>query len=272
MVLGSHTGAVGAGSSSHSAPYQWVYAYNNSSGDVDRGGILEIAGMRIPPTDASDGGYGISANLAQFQEMPLIQGVTPVASLATSTQNSRTQSFCVAVEPIARFAIGRAAVAGIVQAKVNVTDQSLLHVRPEAGNISRLTTASFGQARILWKEPGESGVKWSLIKLGCFGQVALKGTFSGTWAKGTTKTVSIPDSTEQYVVLNSIADVVGGDSGGSCTLWSKDGTSAELMAFDVSSLKGYSTSSSVVLGIGTGGMQWISTTSSTNQGVKLLFS
>jgi hypothetical protein len=225
--------------------------------------VLQINGMQIPPaTNTSQEG-----NAAQFQEMPVLNCGTPDSVSGASPLSPR---WCVAVEPIARFGVGRVAVSGIVQAKVNIVYQPQSYVRPQPGT-TRLMTSTLGQARIIWIEPATSGVKWALIELGNVCHVVLKASwFDGPWAKDATKAVYVNDSAssgfdETFSVLNTLVDVAPKSSGGSCTLWSHDGVNAQLLAFDLSSLKGYG-SGEKVLGIGTGGMQWFDLSSNLNTG------
>jgi len=96
-----------------------------------------------------------ASSLAQFQDVPILQGAAPT--------NPTPGGFVVAVEPIAAGKVGRAAVDGVVQIKV----------------------ADIGKAPgvgVLWK-----GSEWALVRL----QAGIvRGTFSGSWAKGATATVT----------------------------------------------------------------------------------
>lgn len=128
-------------------PYTWVWC--KPSVTVARWGVLAIAGVEVSPTATES-----DTATKTFQDSPVVTGGTPSAT---------TTAWGVAVEPIASGAIGRLAVAGVVQLK----------------------TADLGKAsgaHVLWKNSD-----WALIVIG--GGLRL-GTISATWAKGATATVT----------------------------------------------------------------------------------
>lgn len=175
-VLGAGTGATGDGVAGVLAPYTAVYAKNSTSSTIARWGILAITGVEITPTSTSGGAT------AQFEEMPVLTGGTPSAT---------TTAWCVAVEPIAAGKIGRVAVAGVVQVKLDVTKAGDQYAACTAST-SELKTGGTGGAEILWKQSGTGGGKWGLVRLGSGGHggsVRL-GTISAPWNKGSTATVT----------------------------------------------------------------------------------
>jgi hypothetical protein len=89
-----------------------------------------------------------------FQDCPVLSGGTPSAT---------TTAWCVAVEPIESGKIGRVAVSGVVQCKAS-----------DLGKASG--------AHVLWKNSD-----WALINITTG---VIRGTFSGAWSKGSTKTVN----------------------------------------------------------------------------------
>lgn len=110
-----------------------------------------------------------------FQDSPVVTGGTPSAS---------TTAWGVAVEPIASGSIGRLAVAGVVQLKAS-----------DLGKASG--------AHVLWKNSD-----WALLRL----QAGIvRGTFSGSWSKGSTKTVTdaVATSTTYANVQNYFASLTG---------------------------------------------------------------
>ena len=174
-VLGAATGFGGAGSRDFSAPYTWVYARNGTGSTVNRWGILAITGVEITPTsDAS------AAATEQFQQMPVLTGGTPSAT---------TTAWCVAIEPIASNAIGRVAVAGVVQCKLEVTSADDKFAACKA-SASELKTGTSGEATILWKDSGTGSGKWAFVRFGGAGGGVRLGTISATWTKGNTATVT----------------------------------------------------------------------------------
>lgn len=137
-----------------SAPYTAVYAKNISGSTAARWGVFAITGMEIAPTAGS--------GEKQFEEMPVVKIVaTPNQSLFR----------CVAIEPIADGKIGRVAVEGVVQLRLE--------------NLSKATGA-----RVLWK--GDEG--WALVALNC-GFLLCKTT--AAWEKNTAATLQIWNDVSQ---------------------------------------------------------------------------
>jgi len=139
-----------AGFSSPSAveqptPYTWVMAKNNTGSTIPRWGVLAITGMDITP------GSSTTAT-GQFEQLPVVAGGTP---------SDTTTAWCVAVEPIAAGKIGRVAVGGVVQVKVEVADSSHVFAKCKAST-SELKSTDNGEGVILWKGAGQ----WALVRLG----------------------------------------------------------------------------------------------------------
>lgn len=146
LVLGANPGTTGATGSQVLTPYTWVYC--QPSVTVARWGVLAITGVAITPT-ASPGGA-----TASFEEMPVLTGATPSAT---------TTAWCVAVEPIESGKIGRVAVGGVVQCKVEVDKADDKFVGCSG---SGLKTGVKGEGLILYKESGTGSGKWALVRLG----------------------------------------------------------------------------------------------------------
>jgi hypothetical protein len=144
---------VNAGFSSTAAveqptPYTWVMAKNNTGSAIARWGVLAITGLAITP------GSGSGAT-SQFEQLPVVAGGTP---------SDTTTAWCVAVEPIAAGKIGRVAVGGVVQAKVEVADSAHAFVRCKSST-SELKSTDNGEGLILWKQ-GTGAGQWALVRLG----------------------------------------------------------------------------------------------------------
>jgi hypothetical protein len=129
-------------------PYTWVMAKNNTGSTIPRWGVLAITGMDISPASGANAA-------SQYQQMPVVAGGTP---------SDTTTSWCVAVEPIAAGAIGRVAVGGCVQVKVEVADSAHTFVRCKSSS-SELKSTDNGEGLILWKQGTGSG-QWALVRLG----------------------------------------------------------------------------------------------------------
>lgn len=152
-----------------------ILCRNDSGSDVARWGILEISGVVFDPSSGSDAE-------ATFTSTPCVTGVTPTDSL---------KPFVVAVEPIASGVIGRVAVAGVVQCKLDVAAAGDSTAGGKAGSRTELKTGS-GPARVIWKQGGTGGGKWALVAIGGgeSGGGPRLGTISATWNKGSTATVT----------------------------------------------------------------------------------
>jgi hypothetical protein len=146
LVLGANPGTAGVPGSPVLKPYTWVYC--KPSATVARWGVLAITGVAITPTSSSGDAT------ASFEEMPVLTGATP---------DEDTTAWCVAVEPIESGKIGRVAVGGVVQCKVEVDKADDKFVGCSG---SGLKTGVKGEGLILYKESGAGSGKWALVRLG----------------------------------------------------------------------------------------------------------
>lgn len=179
IVLGGGLDGGGQGVGGPTPPYTHVYCRNSSGSNVARWGVLAISGVAITPTSTAT-----DRATTQFEEMPVLTGVTPTR--ATGDQ------FCIAIEPIGNNEIGRVAVAGVVQCKLDVVSATDTTAEPKDGSLVELRTGG-ESAVVLWKEPGTGPGKWALVRLGggkSVGGGVRLGTISATWTKGTTATVT----------------------------------------------------------------------------------
>ena len=161
---------------------------------------------------------------ASFEEMPVLTGGTPSAT---------TTAWCVAVEPIAANAVGRVAVGGVVQLK--------------AADLGKASGA-----HVLWKDS-----TWALIRIQAG---VIRGTFSGTWTKGSTTTVTdAVISGATYTAKNYIATLSG-----SVCLIAYVADEWVLVGWDWHSMAGYdATKQQVLTHAANGGLAWIDTTACT---------
>jgi hypothetical protein len=149
LVLGAYAGTEGGiPGSPVLKPYTWCFCQPSVS--VERWGVLAITGVAITPTSSSGGAT------ASFEEMPVLTGGTPSAT---------TTAWCVAVEPIAANAVGKVAVGGVVQCKVEVDKADDKFVACKA-SAAELKTGVKGEGLILYKEGGTGSGKWALVRLG----------------------------------------------------------------------------------------------------------
>jgi hypothetical protein len=175
IVLGQRPNGTADGPSAGPVPYTPILAKNNTTGAVRRWGVLSVAGVVFTPSGATGNAT------QQFQDQPVLSGGLPTGG----------SSFVVAVEPIAAGKIGRVAVAGVVQAKINVVSESDTFATAKDGDLTQLTSASSGEATILWKESGTGAGKWALVRFGAAGAAGIRlGKVTGTWSKGATASVT----------------------------------------------------------------------------------
>lgn len=176
IVLGQRDQVVADGPQDAPPPYTPILVKNGTTGTVNRWGVLAVAGVVFTPSGTT------GAATRQFQDQPCLSGGLPTGGTA----------FVVAVEPIKAGKIGRAAVAGVVQCKITVASESDTFATAKDGDLTQLTSASSGEATILWKEPGTGANKWALVRFGGAGAAAgiRLGKVSGTWSKGATASVT----------------------------------------------------------------------------------
>jgi hypothetical protein len=138
----------GDGAVEQQTPYTWVMGKNNTGSTVPRWGVLAITGMAITPGTSSGA-------TSQFEQLPVVAGGAP---------SDTTTAWCVAVEPIESGKIGRVAVGGVVQVKVEVADSAHAFVRCKSSS-SELKSTDNGEGVILWKQ-GTGAGQWALVRLG----------------------------------------------------------------------------------------------------------
>lgn len=161
-------------------PARNIVLCRNDSGDaIARWGVLEISGVVFDPSS------GDSAK-ATFEDHPVVVGVTPTDA---------AKPFAIAVEPIPEGSIGRVALSGVVQAKVEVLNE-LHEAATSKESTDELQSCDGGQARILWKAQGTGAGKWCLVSWGGGSHIRF-GEVTQAWNKGAFLTVNRlhPDGT-----------------------------------------------------------------------------
>lgn len=150
IVLGQRAGFAAGGVQGPDVPYTSVLCRNESGADVAAWGVLAINGIAITPSGPSD------QSTKQFQEQPVIVGVTPT---------NATQALCVAVGPIKNQSLGRVAVHGVVQVKMEIQNASHTFARCKPST-QELISEWGGPAQVLWKEATPGGGRWALVRIG----------------------------------------------------------------------------------------------------------
>lgn len=87
-------------------------------------------------------------------------------------------------------------------------------------------------------------------------------TFTGTWASGESKTITLLDSSGATQAEASATNVLVGVSAGSGVV-ARDGTSWKLISVNLTTQPGYSSSGTQVLAVVNGLLRWVGTTACT---------
>ena len=222
-----------------------VQILNTTSATIPVWGVLEVSGVVNDPTKGSSAA-------AQWHDTPVIKGTTPTGSTAAK--------FVIVVEPIKAGKIGRAAIDGVVQCKLDIKAASDLFASPQASATS-LKTGQSGEAAILWKENGTGSDKWGLVRIGNVRSL-VRGTFTGSWAKGATATVTdAVASSVTYTAKNYFTPITGTGTK-DCSI-AYVGGEWILVDFNLQQLAGFDAAKTQVLGSEYGALKWLDTTACT---------
>ncbi len=140
---------------------------NQSGGNVDQFGILQVDVPTILRTDNSDG----------FKEQVVCDAITPTGG----------GKFVILLEPIASGDIGRAVASGVCPVQLSATGVGKSYCDSASANSATLAPADTGSARILWTETTGSDY-WALVRFpdsspgsGTFTDITIEGdtTFEG---------------------------------------------------------------------------------------------
>lgn len=180
IVFGAKSGMAAGSPLNALAPFIALPCRNNSASDVPRGGVLSIRGfdtLEIEPTSTAT-----DSETLQFLAQPVLRGQLPTGREAT---------FGIATQPIPAGAMGRVAVAGVVQVKIEVKSIYHWYATTKHGNVNELQTSASVGYPIIWK-PSQTGAgKLALVRMQSPAQEAIRlGKISGGWVKGTTRTVT----------------------------------------------------------------------------------
>ena len=203
IVLGQRDNGPAVGPSAGPSAYTHILAKNATTGSVRRWGVLSVAGVVFMPSGATGNAT------QQFQDQPVLRGGLPTGGSA----------FVVAVEPIAAGKIGRVAVAGVVQAKINITDAGHGFATAKDGDLTQLSSAASGEVQILWKEGSTGPAKWAIVRFGGAGGGSIRlAKTSSEWAKGSSMSLAVYGGTpgsetatgETVTAYNNFGKVLSG--------------------------------------------------------------
>lgn len=123
-----------------------ILVQNKTDDDIDRFGVL---GLDVPV---------FGADTDEFKNRVVMKGVTPVIA-------THTGKFVVAMEPIKKDGIGRAAIQGVFPCLLNVTSGSDTFADVQESSLELKTGAS-GAARIIYKQSGTGTGKFAYVQVG----------------------------------------------------------------------------------------------------------
>jgi hypothetical protein len=163
-----------------------VYMRNVTGQDVPRWGVMSVnlGNAAIIPEDPQFP----DASRRSFEEVPCLEGSLP-PDYRESVGDVSKLPFVIAIEPIKAGKIGRVAVAGVIQARVEATLEHAYFGWTYAvpnGSVETLSVLSHGPARIIWPKPvSPDTTSWALIRLGDEGPRMRVGKVEEDWAVGT---------------------------------------------------------------------------------------
>lgn len=222
-----------------------VQVLNTGYTTIPAWGVLEVSGIVNNPTLGN-------SSAAQWQDGPVIKGSAPTAATGAN--------FVIAIEPIQAGRIGRAAISGVVQCKLDIDSGSHTYASPQA-SAAALKTSNSGGAAILWKEGGTGTGKWGLVRIGTGASLGVvRGTFTGSWATGATATVT--DATSKTYTAKNYFTPISGTGTKDCAI-AYSGSEWILIAFNLVQLQGFDASKTQVLANASGTVKWLDTTTCT---------
>lgn len=187
-------------------PGALVVRIQNDTGDpLAAFSVLKITGVVLDPTEE-----GASPN--EINKRPVFKGDVP---------GSPTDAIVVTTEPIDVDAIGSAIIDGTCLVDVNVVVSGQAYAVPVADESDHLDTAEAGSIRILWREPGSSGIRKALVHLG---PINPSGAFPAhiTGTNGTPNTDPTYSFAEVYWTGSTWSPLTGGRTGTCRAVWGKD--------------------------------------------------
>lgn len=208
-LLGARGGFGGPAGEEYARPYSWVYYkngedvysednFNYQTSYVVRGQCVQLANLLLPPQQPQ--GYFGQRLYEREYDVPVFTEGDP---RGYATGNSKVLgAWGVAVEPIRHGRIGRVAVDGVVQARVNILDTSHRFVAFPG------VTAPVGDALILWQEAGVGELKWVVMRLG-HDRGCVQIRFTAPWAKGTARSVEDPATANPTRTIANVLNLFG---------------------------------------------------------------
>lgn len=139
IVLSRRLGMDGESSFTTARAVNLVYVKNTSDTAVPRFGVLGIG---------TSEGMALSPNSGDYGDFLVFNGATP------DEGHRELSRFVVAMEPIPVNGIGRAAVSGCFECRVDILDPAHHYATAVVGNVTKLESTDCGALQILVQESG----------------------------------------------------------------------------------------------------------------------
>jgi hypothetical protein len=202
IVLGVRPGVEAGGFGGYQKPYHWVYVYNESNSEDDaipRWGPVWFNQQQRH--NFYNSFVDSDENRRFFEDVPVLVGTRPEYQFGTN-DSQQPIAYGVAVEPIGRNAIGRVAVSGVVQCKLNVSNESDCYANIVGATKEEFSTNTSEGSLILHKDNGTGTGKWGLIRLG-HERTARRATITTTWQFGARRELTDQDG-RTFSAFNAI--------------------------------------------------------------------
>jgi hypothetical protein len=129
---------------------------NDSGVDQERFAVLGIDAPIIAPADHEE----------EFKRQVALSCVAPTEA----AHGAGSGRFVILLEPLAVGAVGRAAVAGVSVARIEIANDTGTRADVIDGDSTKLATATSGAAQVLWREDvdtsGGPATGWAIIRFG----------------------------------------------------------------------------------------------------------
>lgn len=125
-----------------------VWIRNDTGSDLDAWSVVGVDAPVFLPAENPD----------TFGRPVALKGGIPVLV-------QHLHRLAILIEPVVTNELGRAVMAGVTAAKVDVVDASHRYADVKDGVSNCLASSAAGTAQILWKEAG-TGIKWAVVRMG----------------------------------------------------------------------------------------------------------
>lgn len=179
-------------------PYTWCWAKNVGGAAVTRGGVAHVTGLM---QDVST-----TAGFASYLDGPCLE----VNAFYQQSDPLNPPAICISLDTIAPNDVGRVAVSGLVQARVNVIDAGHRYALVAPSNSGVLTSSAAGGHRLVYTRP-YVGVQDCVVRIGeprATTLLALR-NYTIDWPRRTTQFVTLAGTSNFIAVAayNALFDM-----------------------------------------------------------------